>query len=44
MVNVKWFLGPDLSDRRNVMHGLIKAPDVQDAIRRESIRGKISMV
>ncbi|RKG54762.1 glycerol-3-phosphate 1-O-acyltransferase PlsB [Acinetobacter cumulans] len=37
-------LGPDLSDRRNVMHGLIKAPDVQDAIRRESIRGKISMV
>ncbi len=37
-------LGPDLSDRRNVMHGLIKAPDVQDAIRRESIRSKISMV
>ena len=37
-------LGPDLSDRRNMMHGLIKAPDVQDAIRRESIRGKISMV
>ncbi|WP_353144605.1 glycerol-3-phosphate 1-O-acyltransferase PlsB [Acinetobacter pragensis] len=37
-------LGPDLSDRRNVMHGLIKAPDVQDAIRRESIRGKVSMV
>ncbi|MEG2357658.1 glycerol-3-phosphate 1-O-acyltransferase PlsB [Acinetobacter sp.] len=37
-------LGPDLSDRRNVMHGLIKAPDVQDAIRRDSIRSKISMV
>ena len=37
-------LGPDLSDRRNVMHGLIKAPDVQDSIRRESIRSKISMV
>ena len=37
-------LGPDLSDRRNVMHGLIKAPDVQDSIRRESIRNKISMV
>ncbi|MFN4093847.1 MAG: glycerol-3-phosphate 1-O-acyltransferase PlsB [Acinetobacter johnsonii] len=37
-------LGPDLSDRRNVMHSLIKASDVQDAIRRESIRGKISML
>lgn len=37
-------LGPDLSDRRNVMHGLIKSSDVQDAIRRESIRSKISMV
>lgn len=37
-------LGPDLSDRRNVMHGLIKSADVQDAIRRESIRSKISMV
>ncbi|WP_180126845.1 MULTISPECIES: glycerol-3-phosphate 1-O-acyltransferase PlsB [unclassified Acinetobacter] len=37
-------LGPDLSDRRNVMHGLIKSTDVQDAIRRESIRSKISMV
>ena len=37
-------LGPDLSDRRNVVHGLIKAQDVQDAIRRESIRSKISML
>ena len=37
-------LGPDLSDRRNVMHSLIKAPDVQDAIRRESIRSKVSMI
>lgn len=37
-------LGPDLSDRRNVMHSLIKAQDVQDAIRRESIRSKISML
>ena len=36
-------LGPDLSDRRNVMHSIIKAPDVQDAIRRESTRSKISM-
>lgn len=37
-------LGPDLSDRRNVVHSLIKAQDVQDAIRRESIRSKISML
>ncbi|MFN3072167.1 glycerol-3-phosphate 1-O-acyltransferase PlsB [Acinetobacter sp. TY2] len=37
-------LGPDLSDRRNVMHSLIKAPDVQDAIRKESIRSKVSMI
>ncbi|WP_151709394.1 glycerol-3-phosphate 1-O-acyltransferase PlsB [Acinetobacter brisouii] len=36
-------LGPDLSDRRNVMQSLIKAPDVQEAIRRESIRSKISL-
>ncbi|MDO4223406.1 MAG: glycerol-3-phosphate 1-O-acyltransferase PlsB [Acinetobacter sp.] len=36
-------LGPDLSDRRNVMHSLIKSPDVQDAIRKESVRDKISM-
>ena len=37
-------LGPDLSDRRNVMESLIKSRDVQDAIRRESIRGKVSML
>ncbi|WP_432211405.1 glycerol-3-phosphate 1-O-acyltransferase PlsB, partial [Acinetobacter variabilis] len=37
-------LGPDLSDRRNVMHGLIKSPDVQAAIRNESIRSKISIL
>ena len=37
-------LGPDLSDRRNVMLTLIKSPDVQDAIRKESIRSKISMI
>ena len=37
-------LGPDLSDRRNVMQSLIKAPDVQDAIRKESIRSKVSMI
>ncbi|WLF83980.1 glycerol-3-phosphate 1-O-acyltransferase PlsB [Moraxella sp. ZY210820] len=36
-------LGPDLSDRRNVMNSLIKSPDVQDAIRKESIRDKISL-
>ncbi len=37
-------LGPDLSDRRNVMQSLIKSEDVQDAIRKESIRSKISMI
>lgn len=37
-------LGPDLSDRRNVMHSLIKSQEVQDAIRKESIRSKVSMV
>lgn len=37
-------LGPDLSDRRNVMQSLIKSEDVKDAIRKESIRSKISMV
>src|SRR5690606_16094359 len=37
-------LGPDLSDRRNVMHGLIKSTDVQAAILNESIRSKISML
>ncbi|WP_273778378.1 glycerol-3-phosphate 1-O-acyltransferase PlsB [Acinetobacter sp. GSS19] len=37
-------LGPDLSDRRNVMQSLIKSRDVQEAIRRESIRGKVSLI
>lgn len=37
-------LGPDLSDRRNVMQSLIKSQDVQDSIRKESIRSKISMI
>ena len=37
-------LGPDLSDRRNVMQSVIKSRDVQDAIRRESIQHKISML
>ena len=37
-------LGPDLSDRRNVMVGLIKSRDVQEAIRRESIREKTSLI
>ncbi|OTG84851.1 glycerol-3-phosphate 1-O-acyltransferase PlsB [Acinetobacter sp. ANC 4648] len=37
-------LGPDLSDRRNVMHSLIKSEEVQDAIRKESIRSKVSML
>lgn len=37
-------LGPDLSDRRNVMQALIKSRDVQEAIRRESIRGKVSLI
>lgn len=37
-------LGPDLSDRRNVMQSVLKSRDVQEAIRRESIRGKISML
>ncbi|MEB3768128.1 glycerol-3-phosphate 1-O-acyltransferase PlsB [Acinetobacter sp. MD2] len=36
-------LGPDLSDRRNVMQSLVKSKDVQEAIRRESIRGKVSL-
>lgn len=36
-------LGPDLSDRRNVMESLIKSPDIQDAILQESIRSKISV-
>ena len=37
-------LGPDLSDRRNVMQSLIKSSDVQDAILKESIRSKVSMI
>ncbi len=37
-------LGPDLSDRRNVMQSVVKSPEVQDAIRRESIQHKISML
>ncbi|MGE8560968.1 MAG: glycerol-3-phosphate 1-O-acyltransferase PlsB, partial [Acinetobacter sp.] len=37
-------LGPDLSDRRNVMHSLIKSKDVQESIRRESVRSKVSMI
>ncbi|GAA5017960.1 glycerol-3-phosphate 1-O-acyltransferase PlsB [Acinetobacter puyangensis] len=36
-------LGPDLSDRRNVMQSLIKSRDVQEAILQESIRSKISV-
>ena len=37
-------LGPDLSDRRNVMESLIKATDIQDAIKQTSLREKISIV
>ncbi|NHB56669.1 glycerol-3-phosphate 1-O-acyltransferase PlsB [Acinetobacter sp. 194] len=37
-------LGPDLSDRRNVMQSLIKSEDVKDGIRKESIRSKISLI
>ena len=37
-------LGPDLSDRRNVMQSVVKSNEVQDAIRRESIQNKISML
>ena len=37
-------LGPDLSDRRNVMQSLIKSEDVKEAIRKESIRSKISLI
>lgn len=36
-------LGPDLSDRRNVVSSLVKAPDIQQAIIQESIRQKISV-
>ena len=37
-------LGPDLSDRRNLINKPMKTDTVRDAIRRESIRGKISML
>ena len=37
-------LGPDLSDRRNVMQSVVKSKAVQDAIRRESIEHKVSML
>ncbi|CAB1221755.1 glycerol-3-phosphate 1-O-acyltransferase PlsB [Acinetobacter bouvetii] len=36
-------LGPDLSDRRNLINKLMKTETVQDAIRKESIDHKISM-
>ena len=36
-------LGPDLSDRRNVIHALMKSEAVQQAIRKESIEKKVSM-
>ncbi|MBF7686425.1 glycerol-3-phosphate 1-O-acyltransferase PlsB [Acinetobacter sp. B10A] len=36
-------LGPDLSDRRNVIQSLMKSPDLEESIRRESIRSKISL-
>ncbi len=37
-------LGPDLSDRRNVMQSLIQSRDVQAAIHDESIHAKLSLV
>jgi glycerol-3-phosphate O-acyltransferase len=40
----KVVLGPDLSDRRNVMHSLIKSDAIQEAIRREGTRSKISIL
>lgn len=36
-------LGPDLSDRRNLIHTLMKTEAVQQAIRKESIEQKVSM-
>lgn len=39
----KVVLGPDLSDRRNVMHSLMQSDAIQEAIRRESNRGKVSL-
>lgn len=35
-------VGPDLSDRRNVMHSLIQSSDVQAAIIEESVKDKIT--
>ncbi|MFB2588428.1 glycerol-3-phosphate 1-O-acyltransferase PlsB [Acinetobacter sp. c1-l78] len=35
-------LGPDLSDRRNVVNSIIKSRDIQEAILQESLRNKIS--
>ncbi len=35
-------LGPDLSDRRNVMSGLIQSRDIQNAIKEETIRSNIT--
>lgn len=35
-------VGPDLSDRRNVMHSLIQSSDVQAAIIEESVQDKIT--
>lgn len=36
-------LGPDLSDRRNVVRSVIETPDVQEAITQESLRERISI-
>ena len=36
-------LGPDLSDRRNLINALMKSEAVQQAIRKESIEQKVSM-
>ena len=40
----KVVLGPDLSDRRNVMHDLMQSEAIQEAIRRESTRSQISIL
>ncbi len=37
-------LGPDLSDRRNLIHTLMKTEAVQQAIRKESIEQKVEYV
>ena len=36
-------LGPDLSDRRNVVQGVLRSEDIQAAIRQESIRDKVTV-